>query len=85
MDISTQDVITWVAGGAVTAYVKYVHAHMNHLSSKYASLDKEYRAHLAKLPVEYVSKDDYRQDVQEIKDTLREMRSDLKAAIQGKV
>ena len=74
MDINLNDVFVWVAGAAVTGYTRYVHSRMNKLDERQTDMRE-------RLSEKYVAKEDYRSDMQEIKDVLREMRGDVKAIL----
>lgn len=70
-------IVLAIGGG----WVRSLQSRMNRAEAKHDALDKEYREHLASLPQNFVAKDDYRADVQDIKETLREMRLDMKTML----
>jgi hypothetical protein len=72
-DINLMTVLTWVAGSAVTLLVTSGRGRLTHMEKKHDALEKEYRDHLATLPTQFVSKDDYRADIAEIKGDLKSL------------
>lgn len=73
MEPTVTTVITWVAGGLVTALVVYLFTRLGRMEDKHDGLERDYRQHLTTLPEKYVGRDDYRADVQEIKAALKEL------------
>lgn len=86
MDPTTVTIVTWAAGLAVTTLVGVLtrrsarHERENKSrDDAHNSLEREYRMFLANLPLMYVTKDDYRRDIDEIKLLLRELRDEVKS------
>lgn len=75
MEPSTTTIITWVAGSLVVGLVGYLFRRLDKMETRHEELENDYREHLATLPQNYVAKDDYREDVRDIKSTLNELRN----------
>lgn len=70
-------IILALAGGAVT----YIHTQLSKIWESHDKLEEEFRSHTAALNERFVAKDDYRVDMVEIKEMMREMRYDVKAIL----
>jgi hypothetical protein len=75
--LDLNSVIAWVAGLLVVALVSYIFYRMNKVENDHASLDRDFRNHLASLPANYVAKSDYQRDIDEIKGMLKEVRGHI--------
>lgn len=82
MEPTVTTVITWVAGALVTALVVYLFNRINTIENRHESLNVAFREHLEEVPKIYVTKDDFREDLKEIKATLNEMRNYIMGARQ---
>lgn len=81
----TAHAATWLAGLIVTGFVGLLTKRYHELleenksrDSKREHLEREFRQHLASLPLVYVAKTDYHRDIDEIKDILKDIRSEVK-------
>jgi hypothetical protein len=72
MDLSLNDVITWGSGLMVVGAVKMAFGRIEKNSNTINELK-------ATLPEKYVQKADYKEDVRELKEMLREVRDDIRS------
>ena len=70
--------IVSIVSGFVIAYVRSFKSGIKDLSQKIDGVEREIRDIRENLPKEYVLKDDYRRDLQEIKTEIHELREEVK-------
>lgn len=78
VDASLLNIITWVAGSLVAGMVTYLFYRLDKRGDELAELERDYRTFVAGLPEKYVAKDDYRRDIDEIKQLLRDLRTEVR-------
>ena len=78
MDIILSEVLPWLGliSGPAVGYAGYVHKRLN-------DTDRRLVKHQLHVADNRVSKDDYREDMTELKEMMREMRGDIKAILGG--
>lgn len=79
-EITLGSVIAWVACSLTAGMVWYLFMRLGREEDKREALDKDFREHLASLPLNYVPQVRYADDLREIKEMLREMRDDQRDA-----
>ena len=76
MDLMLSEVIPWIGAVSVpvAGYVGYVHKQLSDTSRRLSK-------HQVHIPEAYVAKVDYREDMNDVKEMLREVRGDIKAIL----
>lgn len=75
-EITLGSVIAWVACSLTASLVWYLFMRLGREEDKREALDRDFRDHLASLPLNYVPQVRYADDLREIKELLREMREE---------